>query len=688
MRARLVACGTIAFAKAAIAQNPASLDTIRVTVTRDSARSLLEVPFAITALRPDSIRPGQKHAGLEELLVGVPGVFGASRQNPSQDPRISIRGFGARSAFGVRGVRVLWDGVPLTVADGQTPLDYLDLDAVDRVEIIRGSASSLFGNASGGVISLSSLPDSGASARASHWQESSGLRKSGIRLGSANDRLSASFGANRTSGHGFRDYSRLRASRLSGAVSTVVGNQRWKLHLSSLDMPLAENPGSVTASQMRQDLRTADPLSVRKAAGKTVNHRQVAVSMSRLMKGRELSVLVHGGARNLDNPLPFATVNLNRTSGGIITRTVVPVSLLEKTWITTAGVEAQFQNDDRHERENCVDTPPAPVSSRCPSAGATVGSVRRDQREIVTSAGSYARTELRLSSRVSLSAAARHDLLRFRVRDRMLVATPSNQSGSRFMRATSPMLGVVYRFSRFASAHASVSSAFETPTATELANNPDGTTGLNRVLNPQTSRTFEAGIKGFHASGVQYDVAGYLTDVRDELIPFEIPGGGGRRFFRNAGRTNRSGFESSLSGTQGHATWALAYTRSNFVFDQYVAGNISYSGNRIPGVPKSRLDASLTIRAARTFLSTEMASASSAFVDDLNSERSPSYQTFTVRAGAALPSGRFSVRPVIGVTNLLDRRFSSSLSINAAAGKYYEPASGRLLYGMVQIERR
>jgi iron complex outermembrane receptor protein len=137
--------------------SPATLPTVSVTATREGPRAPVELPYAVTLTRPDSFA-ALRRLGADELLFAVPGVALANRQNPAQDPRISIRGFGARSAFGVRGVRVLQDGVPLTLPDGQTPVDVVDVEGAQRLEVVRGSASSLYGNAAGGVIDVRSTP--------------------------------------------------------------------------------------------------------------------------------------------------------------------------------------------------------------------------------------------------------------------------------------------------------------------------------------------------------------------------------------------------------------------------------------------------------------------------------------------------------------------------------------------------
>src|SRR5205823_1866174 len=150
-----------------------------VTVTRDVQRSPLDLPYSITSLRPDSINPGQTHTFVEQTLGLLPGVTVANRTNPSQDTRVSVRGFGARSQFGARSIRILRDGMPLTLPDGQTPIDYLDLESVGRVEVIRGTASSLYCNASGGVIDLHSVdaPDSPLAGQLRSWSGANGLKR-------------------------------------------------------------------------------------------------------------------------------------------------------------------------------------------------------------------------------------------------------------------------------------------------------------------------------------------------------------------------------------------------------------------------------------------------------------------------------------------------------------------------------
>lgn len=258
-----------------------TLPTVRVTATREGPRAPLELPYAITTVKPDSLA-ALRRLGVDELLFAVPGVALANRQNPTQDPRVSIRGFGARSAFGVRGVRVLQDGVPVTLPDGQTPVDVLDLQGADRVDVVRGSASSLYGNAAGGVIDVRSAPFAlvpvAPYMRLVGGGESPTIGVLGA-SGTVND-LGYSGTVSRVSGEGYRRYSDQRATHAAARLSLSppsAGNS-FTLAARFLDVPLAENPGALTKAQFDTAPRMADPASVRKQAGKTVRQGDLALT--------------------------------------------------------------------------------------------------------------------------------------------------------------------------------------------------------------------------------------------------------------------------------------------------------------------------------------------------------------------------------------------------------------------------
>lgn len=242
------------------------------------------------------------------------------------------------------------------------------------------------------------------------------------------------------------------------------------------------------------------------------------------------------------------------------------------------------------------------------------------------------------------------------------------------------MVGLVAKVSPLHSVYANVSRAFETPTTTELGNQANGSAGFNPDLQPQLSTTYELGIKGIMLSRVQYDFAGFDTEVHDELIAFEVPGGEGRTYYRNAGRTRREGIEAELITDVNAFTFAASYTYSHFRFRDYNVGDVNLAGNAIPGIPEHQAQGSATYHYRTLFATLEGQAKSSQFVDDPNTQKASGFFVMNVRAGGTALFGRPWLQPTIGVQNVFDKRYVSSVAINAAGGKFYEPSAGRAVY--------
>ena len=654
-----------------------------VTVTRDVGRSPLDLPFAISSVRPDSLRPGQPHIALDQTLLGVPGVTLASRNNPSQDPRVSIRGFGARSAFGVRSIRVLRDGMPLTLPDGQTPVDYLDLESVGAVETIRGAAAAIYGNASGGVIDIRSAPPptSPFALQLRSWAGSDRLYRNVALFGGTLGSGSAFYQGNigRTTSDNSRAFSHQRLTNGWARAGVTVRGTDLTIQALGLAMPLAQNPGALTKSQLDSAPDMADPLSVRKKARKEVHQLQIGASARRgIRRGGELFAQAYGGTRTLFNPLTFAVVGVDRGQFGGGARMTLPAKVGARENRISVGVDGQGQNDLRRNWANCNAV--ATANASCPSVTVEKGVLQLDQREVVSSVGPYVRDELTLG-RTSLSAGVRADVVRFRLRDHFLT-DGRDDSGTRSLRAVSPMFGVVSRIAGRHAVYLDVASAFETPTTTELGNQPNGNAGLNGELDPQFSTTYETGVKGLAWSRLRYDAALFDIEVRDELIPYEVPGGAGRTYYRNAGRTRRRGFELAASADAAFLQLAAAYTYSNFRFRNFLVDTVHYDGNQIPGIPRQQLQASVTLRARRAYLTNEVIAKDKVFANDANSASAPGFGIVNVRAGLVALLGRPWFSPVVGVQNAFDRRYVGSVAVNAtgaslAATKFYEPSPGR-----------
>lgn len=659
------------------------LPPVVVEVGRGTHGSPLQLPFAVTVQHPDSIRPGQRHLSLDETLWAVPGLAVSNRNNPSQDPRISIRGFGARSAFGVRGIRILRDGIPLTLPDGQTPVDYLDLESIGTVEVMRGSASALYGNAGGGVVDFRSsdplpVPISG---EARLWTGAYGSRRIVAKAGGEAAGLGYQGNVARTESDGYRDYSSQRTASGFGRVTLDREDASFALDWMGVNTPLAQNPGALTRAQFEADPTLADPLSLRKAARKAVTQSQLGLTARRSGARGEVEASAYAGTRSLENPLTFGIVDVGRSISGGSVRTTIPASLLGIDQRVTVGAEAQFQNDLRLNYANCNDVPALTTSTAsCPNISSERGSVTLNQRELISSVGSYLRDELQLGDRYSLTASTRADAVRFEVRDRLITATNPDDSGHRLLDAVSPMIGFLARLTPLQSVYANISSAFETPTATELGNQPSGAAGINRDLQPQRSTTYEVGLKGVSTNALQYNAALFATSVHDELIPYDVPGGGGRRFFRNAGRTSRRGVELGGAAVLGRLELGGAYTYANYRFIDFTVDTAHYAGNRIPGIPLQTLQVTASHRSALGTLVTEATLADRTFVNDANSESSPGYAIVNARLLTHASLGLSGAEVTLGAQNIFDTKYISSVSVNAAGGKFYEPGSQRSVY--------
>ncbi len=682
----------------------ALLRPFSVSVTRDAARSALELPFAAARLTVDASRPAQRRSGIGELLFGVAGVQVQDRGNPSQDPRLAIRGFGARSAFGVRGVRVMRDGIPLSLPDGQTPIDWLDLESVGSIELVRGTAAALYGNAAGGVVDFRSrTPVAGRGTVDARLWGGGGLQRASViasgtvpRDGSVvrDGGWLASF--TRTNGDGPRTWARLdAASAFARAFATVAGTQ-LELQGTHYDTPRAENTGALTAAELSRDPSLPDSLNITKHSRKAVRQSQVALLASRSLVSRrgtvhEFSANVFAGTRSLDNPLPFAIVGVERSVRGGSLR--AGIRTMSHSWPLrlTVGADAQNQGDDRVNFENCADVAvTAPVTTRCPTRGAERGAYRLNQREEVSGLGAFARAEVEAPHQLFLSAALRTDRVAFHVRDAFITSTNADDSGDRTLSATSPMFGIVWRARPLLSFYANIATAFETPTITELTNQDNGAAGLNRSLAPQLTRTVETGVNAFVGGHVRLELAGFRARVQDELVPFDVPGQAGRRAYRNAGRTTRTGVESSVQIALPVGEFGSAYSWSRFRFDQYVVGTTSYAGKRIPGVPEHQLQAWTTLRRRGLFATVEATAASRVTANDAASVFASGFATWNIRAGFAgtRATSRIAIEPVIGLDNVFDRHFASSVVVNATRNRYFEPGLTRRVYLAVRTRLR
>ncbi|MGH7589305.1 MAG: TonB-dependent receptor, partial [Gemmatimonadota bacterium] len=502
------------------------VEPITVTILRDRV-ALTDAPFSLSVVQRGPEAALRPSLALDETLAQVPGVQVDDRHNEALGERISIRGFGARSQFGVRGLRVIVDGVPATMPDGQTALSHVDPASIERAEVIRGAGSALWGNASGGVILLETAdPPAEPFLAGGATAGSFGLKRVEAEAGGGHGRLGWRARAAGVQSDGHRRFSDARHAFASAKLQHSGDRLETRATFALVDYE-AENPGALPDSLARADPQAAFPLNVRQRTGERARQGQAGLALRWQTWGSDVEFDAWGLLRELDNPIPPAIVDLGRSAGGL--RAVWRKSLAPDGRGTrlVVGADLDVLRDDRRNFENLEGQP---------------GDLVLDQRETVRGIGSFAQVARPLGGRVRLHAALRYDRVRFDVDDRFLGNDDPDDSGRRSMDALSPSLGLTLDAGTGVTVYGQAAAGFDTPTTSELANRPDGAGGLNPDLDPQRSRTLELGARA-RRDRWSAEVALFRTGVEDALVPFQVPEVPGRDFFRNAGSTVHRGLE-------------------------------------------------------------------------------------------------------------------------------------------------
>ncbi|MFQ5705239.1 MAG: TonB-dependent receptor family protein [Gemmatimonadales bacterium] len=646
---------------------PVTLEPVSVSVLRVPS-ALHLVPYDVSVGSDSLVSRARPRLSLGEALIGVPGVNVQNRFNYALGDRLSIRGFGSRTQFGIRGVKVLVDGIPATLADGQSTIDHLDLATVDRIEVLKGPASSLYGNASGGAIVF----ETGEPPAAPMEQEfgtvagSDGLVRVESSTSVRQGRTSASLDLTRFLYDGYRQHS--EADKTFSNFHLRYDGGRDVIHVVANFVDFdAQNPGSINDSLLRVDRNLANPFNVVQGTKKDARQGQLGVSWKRQTSTGQLDVSGYGLLRNLDNPIPVRVIELDRAAGGgraQFTNTTL-AGTVPLRW--TIGLSTDWQRDGRKNFDN---------------NGGDRGQLTLDQLETVVSVGAFVQLGVEVVDRVHILGGFRYDRVHFDANDHFTSGDPDD-SGTRTMDAASPSVGLLFDVADQLSLYTNLATSFETPTTTELVNRPDGAGGFNDQLDPQRAFSFEFGFRGRVAGKANYQFAVYRTRVTDELIPFEVATQTGRTFFRNAGSAIHKGVElgGSVAPVYGLVLRA-AYTYTDARFDDFATANNVFDGNQVPGVAPHRLELFGSYDSPLGwYVSGESEFASTMKVNDSNLASSPDYFLINARAGLRpLALGRWAIAPFVGISNFLDEDYNSAVTVNAFGGRFFEPGPGRTVY--------
>ncbi|WP_028626396.1 TonB-dependent receptor family protein [Metapseudomonas resinovorans] len=669
------------------AADPQPLEAPALVISGSRYRApAFDLPFSVD--RVDPVQRAQPGINLSEQLSGVPGLAIQNRQNDAQEPQLSSRGFGARSAFGVRGIKLLSDGIPATTPDGQGQASSFDLDVLDHIEVLRGPFATTYGSNSGGVVQLFSRdgedpPRLSGGTTLGSW----GTQRERLTLEGGDGRVGYLVNRSHFETDGYRDHSAALIDKTFAKLTLRPdADTRLALIYSDLDQNGTQDPQGLSWQAYRQDPRSVSANTLLFNTRKTVDQRQGGLNLERRFGEASWQTTLYSGTRRVIQfqSIPVAVQANPRHSGGVIdfqrdyqgigSRWIQPFDTDLGRFTATAGVDYDQSSDDRQGYENFIGD----------SLGVK-GALRRDERDEVTSASPYVQLSWERGD-FRVLAGLRHNEVAFEVDDRYLAN--GDDSGRVTYRETTPSLGLTYALTPDLNLYASWARGFETPTLNELSySGADG--GFGFGLQPASSRQLEVGLKALLPRDGRLELALFEIRTEDELVVAASLGG--RTRYQNAAETRRRGLELGLEQPL-HQDWRLelAYTWLDARYTESFssAGQTIPSGKRMPGIaehtlfatlawsPRSGLDAGLEGQ-WRSSLEVE---------DSARARAAPGFALANAYLRLEQRQRSWTFSQTLRLDNLFDRDYVGSVIIGEGNQRYYEAGAGRSWYAGLALE--
>lgn len=698
-----------------LAITPPKLNPVVITGTRIE-QSSFSLPMSADVVEAAVIRDGRPLVNLSEALTRVPGLVIQNRQNYAQDLQISSRGFGARAPFGIRGIRMIVDDIPVNNPDGQGQAANINLGSAKRIEVLRGPFSAIYGNASGGVIqAFTEDGPEGTTLSGMLLGGSYGTSRGEIKLGgtlggvagtnskggaggtggtNANG-TNATFGPfnymidiSRFQTQGYRDHS--AATRYQSSAKLVYrfdSHSTLTLVANNLHQGDTQDPLGLSRAQIIVNPRQADASATTFNTRKSIDNSQGGlVYEHKFSAANTVKLIGYAGTRQIlqflavpvgaQVPVTNAggVVDLDREFGGLGLRWTYRSSG-ERPLTLTAGLDYDASKERRKGFENFSG-----------SVLGVQGNLRRNENNIVTSFGQYVQAEWQFAPAWSLSAAVRNNEVKFSSEDFFIRSGNPDDSGGITYRSVNPVLGLLYKVTPALNLYASAGTGFETPTFAELVYRPDGATGLNFSLRPSRSVNAEAGLKWLATDNTRVNLAFFETHVTGEILP--ATNSGGRATFQNAADTRRRGLELSTDSRFGpylalyaSYTYLDATFRDAYSYRPTAAPRLVTvaAGNFLPGVPRNTAYAELTWRRGQPGFSAavEAIYRDHIFANDINTEAASQYALANIRFAYSHRIGGWRFSEFVRVDNITGTQYMGSVIVNESNGRFYEPAPGR-----------
>ena len=656
-----------------------NIDSIFISATRIE-NEWMQATRAISQRNTSRLRESNPQLSLQEYLQDVPGVFSMNNQNMAQDLRVSIRGFGSRANFGVRGLKLIVDGIPETTVDGQGQLDAIPLGFINNIEVIKGPSATLYGQASGGVISINTVSEYNYNLQDKPLIEARLLygsyNTSQIQLnyGKKVGNSSYVFHANQSSSEGYRTKSGFLNRNLKARLDHRFSKfSKINVMIDFLSSPEGEDPGALNLEEAITNRRAARDRNEAFDTGETISNLKASVNYQLLAsKNRTMDAYGFLTSRNFLGLLPFEVggiVDLQRWyyGQGIAYTIKTNKKLFDAT--VKYGYDLANQVDNRIRFSNLL---------------GQQGPIDLYNKEIIKNAGLYTLVDIDFGT-LHINTGLRYDYNFFELKDELDFG--KDNSGIQTFSNFSPSLGINYQLDDYSSIFANYSSGFDTPTFLELVNNPSKEFGLNNTISPQQSDSYELGFKMAVKKTYSMSLALFHISTSDELVPFSIDAQPDITFFRNAGGTVRRGLE-----LEGHYVYnelwdvSLSYSLASFKYENFVVDDDDFTGNSLPGIPNH--NASLRIGYSHPLglkLNLNNRFVGKLFTSDSNVIYVESYFLSDLYASYDLMFREYSFQPFLGLQNLFNAAYFDNIRINGFANRHYEPAPGFNVFGGVRL---
>ena len=638
------------------------------------AESLENLPISLSRLDFREKQDLKQQLSFNEYLYNVPGLFALNANNYSQDLRVSIRGFGARSAFGIRGIKILVDGIPETTPDGQGQIDNLNLSIIKDIEIIRGPSSSLYGNASGGVISIKTIDDFDENfLKAGLTYGNYDMQQYQMAFGLKGKQTDYVFHANRITTDGFREQSSFENYNFNFKIHHMFStSSELNILLNYTDSPMAEDSGGLTIDEVNEDRRQARQRNVDFKTEESIKQFKIGTHFTHQSNKMIFSTYGFYSFRDFYGLLPFedgGIVNLDRNYLGNGSNFTYTHKISNRTNKFQIGYDFAIQQDKR---------------LRFINLEGVEGDKSFDQKESFMSFGFFVLDHYSFGD-LLVRFGIRYDRDHLKAKDEFI--TDGDDTGEILLNSFNPSIGLNYKVNNNNHLFSNFSTSFETPALSELSANPSGEGGFNEELKAQRARNFELGYK-LKGKNTLSEITLFYIETDNDLVPYELENFPDRTFFRNAGSSKRRGLELFYSqDLVKNLKLKTSYTYSDFKYSAYETSSGNFNGKYLPGIPKhlATLSVDYQTKAGLT-LSLQSKYVGDLYTNDSNSVKDDDYNLVNLNVGFKIKTKQIVLSPFLGINNVFDTKYNDNIRINAFGLRYYEPAPGFNIFGGIRAQ--